>query len=224
MKKAFTLIELLIVVAIIAILAAIAVPNFLEAQVRSKVSRVKSDMRSLATALEAYAVDHNKYPHLKLYHDLGYVQWNRGGIYGATPLSTPVAYISSTAIRDPFGPNVPTDEFGDIPDDLNNPGGTFRSAYINYVNVGLFRETDRASLSDDAAANLLNRPKYFLFSMGPDYLKGPNVVDGGNWSHTAYAEYDDPYDVGSPNTFRMWEYDATNGTRSAGDILRRQGE
>jgi type II secretion system protein G len=61
-RGGFTLIELLIVVAIIAILAAIAVPNFLEAQTRAKVSRVKSDMRSLATAIESYRVDHNIYP------------------------------------------------------------------------------------------------------------------------------------------------------------------
>jgi len=61
-KKGFTLIELLIVVAIIAVLAAIAVPNFLEAQTRSKVSRVKSDLRTLTTALEVYVVDWNRYP------------------------------------------------------------------------------------------------------------------------------------------------------------------
>ncbi len=61
-QRAFTLIELLIVVAIIAILAAIAVPNFLEAQVRSKVSRAQSDLRTLRTGLEAYRVDHNNYP------------------------------------------------------------------------------------------------------------------------------------------------------------------
>ena len=60
--KGFTLIELLIVVAIIAILAAIAVPNFLEAQTRSKVSRVRSDLRSYATAIESYYVDNNSYP------------------------------------------------------------------------------------------------------------------------------------------------------------------
>ncbi|PKQ18823.1 MAG: hypothetical protein CVT66_11890, partial [Actinobacteria bacterium HGW-Actinobacteria-6] len=64
MRRAFTLIELLIVVAIIAILAAIAVPNFLEAQTRSKVSRAKADMRSLTTAIESYAVDNNVYPPL----------------------------------------------------------------------------------------------------------------------------------------------------------------
>ena len=62
MKRAFTLIELLIVVAIIAILAAIAVPNFLEAQTRSKVSRVASEFRSLSLALEAYRIDTNGYP------------------------------------------------------------------------------------------------------------------------------------------------------------------
>jgi len=61
-KRGFTLIELLIVVAIIAILAAIAVPNFLEAQVRAKTSRVKADIRTLATAVESYMVDHGKPP------------------------------------------------------------------------------------------------------------------------------------------------------------------
>ena len=61
-QNAFTLIELLIVVAIIAILAAIAVPNFLEAQTRAKVARVRSDQRTLATALETYNLDNNGYP------------------------------------------------------------------------------------------------------------------------------------------------------------------
>ncbi len=49
-------------VAIIAILAAIAVPNFLEAQTRAKYSRVKSDFRAMQTALESYRVDANHYP------------------------------------------------------------------------------------------------------------------------------------------------------------------
>jgi len=61
-RRAFTLIELLCVVAVIAILACIAVPNFLEAQVRSKVARSLDEMEVMAAALEAYWIDHRAYP------------------------------------------------------------------------------------------------------------------------------------------------------------------
>ena len=60
--SAFTLIELLIVIAIILIVIAIAMPNFLEAQVRAQVIRVKGDLHGLSTAMEQYYQDFKVYP------------------------------------------------------------------------------------------------------------------------------------------------------------------
>jgi prepilin-type N-terminal cleavage/methylation domain-containing protein len=60
--RGFTLIELLIVVAIIGILASIAMVNFLTAQMRAKVVKVKSDVRIIALAADLYIIDYNHYP------------------------------------------------------------------------------------------------------------------------------------------------------------------
>lgn len=82
-NRAFTLIELLIVVAIIGILAAIAVPNFMNAQTRAKVSRAVSEQKTLAEACFMYALDNNlnvKHSDATDAHD---------------GLTTPIAYMNS---------------------------------------------------------------------------------------------------------------------------------
>jgi len=60
-ERGFTLIELMIVIAIIGILAAIAIPQFSAYRTRSYNSAAQSDLRNAATAQEAYYVDHQTY-------------------------------------------------------------------------------------------------------------------------------------------------------------------
>jgi prepilin-type N-terminal cleavage/methylation domain-containing protein len=59
-RGGFTLVEIMIVVAIIALLAAIAVPNFLRARKRSQATRVLEDLRMLDGAIDQYAIETNK--------------------------------------------------------------------------------------------------------------------------------------------------------------------
>jgi prepilin-type N-terminal cleavage/methylation domain-containing protein len=59
-QKGFTLVEIMIVVAIIALLAAIAVPGFLRARKRSQASRILNDLRLIDSAVDQYAIENNK--------------------------------------------------------------------------------------------------------------------------------------------------------------------
>ena len=209
-RSGFTLIELLIVVAIIAILAAIAVPNFLEAQMRAQVSRVKADLRSIITAMEAYQVDnvwiimdHSDSPEdaaARNFHGtLDLIRWTDfdGVEHGPGRLLTsPVAYMTS----------VPFDVFNtqafrrlkahNFPFEIEQASFFMRGSSRRIYNHGITKGVDPffssfVWSSDDYRSQIYYR--YLLQSTGPDLVFW-------NGERTRY-------------------YDPTNGTVSPGDIF-----
>ncbi len=85
-QSAFTLVEIMIVVAIIALLAAIAVPNFLRARKRSQATRILEDLRIIDSAVDQYAIENNKssgdtvqWADIQNYLKNGSVLYNSGG-------------------------------------------------------------------------------------------------------------------------------------------------
>ena len=169
-RAGFTLIELLVVVAIISILASIALPNFMEAMTRAKVARVKSDLRTIATAMETFAVDHNRYPA---------IPDALGPRYQLLcPLTTPISYMSEIP-HDPFHSTDPKGVEG------------WRAGMYAYGGSP--------------------RPSPFIWILGSD---GPDRVM--NTDPEAFASYSGFGKYAS----LLILYDPTNGTTSAGDIIR----
>jgi type II secretion system protein G len=168
----FTLVELLIVVAIIGVLAAIAVPNFMQASVRSRYARTLNEMRTIHTGLDAYVVDNNRYPPTRGTFAPSYIERLKG-------LTTPIAYLSSIP-RDPFPRTVLTQWNGQInladPDDIFG----YNTGAANYA------------LGINDPSSLINM-RWSLTSGGPDggihwpyYAFDARFVEDGsyiNWSY-----------------------------------------
>ena len=189
--RGFTLIELLIVVAIIAILAAIAVPNFLEAQARAKITRTKSDMRTLANGYEAYRIDHGDIPSLGRYGPY-YLKVEPNpprGVLGHL-LTSPIAYLA----------DIPTDYYNSkARHSWNN-----RAANVSVVVTAVPKQGDSRAFPTflpyipwPGLHGKIILYQYVYESAGPKQIWWSDVKDG--W-HQAL-------------------YDPTNGTVSAGNIM-----
>jgi type II secretion system protein G len=179
-NKAFTLIELLIVVAIIVILAAIAVPNYLEAQTRSKVARTRNDLRTLAGALEAYRVDNNLYPRAFLGQALDERLYR---------ITSPIAYLSALP-QDPFFRGTRSGLTG------------FDPSYV-YCSGNVYHGSSTLYASTPHLASI-----YSVSGRGPD---GDIFFGGYCMAHPLALE---------GKAHLRGAYDPSNGTVSAGDVIR----
>ncbi|MBE7557722.1 prepilin-type N-terminal cleavage/methylation domain-containing protein [bacterium] len=188
LRRAFTLIELLIVVPIIAILAAIAVPNFLHAQIRARVASVLADMANLGIAVEAYMADYDHYPPSRTVLPDG---TPASGIFAGRRLylcTTPVAYIA----------RVPLDPFSQDPN-LGPNGTRIRRDALEYLwqNLVVWAQNDGTIYIDYT------------------WQRRWQVFSGVTFWHSTYS-YGPDKDYQAQ--WREPTYDPSNGIISDGDI------
>lgn len=197
--RAFTLIELLIVIAIILILIAIALPNFLEAQTRAKVTKAKAEMRTVTAALVAYQVDYREFPITR--HDHDQVMHMAGAMrmpFVPYSLTTPVAFIQDVPL-DVFKPKVMMDHKHSF-------------IYVNSGNTPDMQLREFKLRVDQHPVAAGSSPEFGLLSTGPDNEYGSMQM--------LMAEGPPPrYMMMFSDSQSQAQYAPTNGTVSSGDIV-----
>ena len=148
MRKGFTLIELMIVVAIIGILAAIAIPNFMKFQSRSKQSEAKSNLKAMFTAEKAYYQEVDTYS--PLVNQIGFTP-ERGNRYTYS-LGGSVWQNRSTAVASQVntenGITADTFKWGTTNGIVPVQTGFF-SASVVTGNTGMFYGTAAGNIDSD---------------------------------------------------------------------------
>ncbi len=135
-KRGFTLIELMIVVAIIGILAAIAIPNFIRFQARSKQGEAKSNLKSMFTAERSFYQEKDRYS--ALIDEIGFSP-ERGNRYGyrmSTACAVKEDRSTATPVRDTTGLDTSTCDFiGTAAGDIDAETKGIDSWYVSSVSV-----------------------------------------------------------------------------------------
>jgi prepilin-type N-terminal cleavage/methylation domain-containing protein len=113
-RGGFTLVEIMIVVAIIALLAAIAVPGFLRARKRSQASRILNDLRMIDAAVDQYAIETNRSTNFVV----GITDWTNYLKKGTALYNTGNSLLGSTYGAQTVDtiPKVPTNDYNVLSD------------------------------------------------------------------------------------------------------------
>jgi prepilin-type N-terminal cleavage/methylation domain-containing protein len=98
-KQGFSLIELLVVVSIIGVLAALLFPTLTKARERAKIATCTSNVRQIGLALKMYVTDYGKFPDYELIDEDKTRKWTKGTIGGFSPLPSHAPFSLSEGKR-----------------------------------------------------------------------------------------------------------------------------